>query len=313
MNYEEFVEWLKEVITECLKEIKPQMGDVKFYIRKETKINLERDSIVIKADLFDDIQPTLNLNDLYAMYQEMNNEEAFCRHMKKTLQRGIEDMPVKPLHAIKNLPQKVIMQVINTRQNEKFLLTCPHREFLDLSIIYRLYVDSNEAGDYTCIVTNNMMRECNLTEEELYQAAYVNTRSMHPECILDLCELLDLFAEDASSREQIRSVVLTNDNKQFAACYMLYPDILETIAEYFANDLYLLPSSLHELIIIPKHDMEDEAKNLSQIVLEANFTQLLLEERLSNEVYSYSRETKKVSQVTDVAYKALDGTPPGFY
>ena len=79
--------------------------------------------------------------------------------------------------------------------------------------------------------------------------------------------------------------VLTNDTKVNGAAAILNDDIRQEIAEK-VGDFYMLPSSIHETLIIPK-DAGMEFKELEQMVQEVNQTQVAPGERLSDHVYEY--------------------------
>ena len=79
--------------------------------------------------------------------------------------------------------------------------------------------------------------------------------------------------------------VLTNDTKVNGAAAILNDDIRQEIAEK-VGDFYMLPSSIHETLIIPK-DAGMELKELEQMVQEVNQTQVAPGERLSDHVYEY--------------------------
>ena len=86
---------------------------------------------------------------------------------------------------------------------------------------------------------------------------------------------------------------------------MLYEDKLHALAEDLETDLYIMPSSLHEIIAVSA-SMGDP-NELAQMVAEINMDQVSLEERLSNQVYHYDKDLRKLSLATDTPNKRLDG------
>ena len=83
--------------------------------------------------------------------------------------------------------------------------------------------------------------------------------------------------------------VLSNSSKVFGAASILYPDVLKNFAEKLDRDLYILPSSVHEVILLPKRS-ETEWETLQEMVKEVNATQLEEVEILSDSVYSYTKK-----------------------
>ena len=98
--------------------------------------------------------------------------------------------------------------------------------------------------------------------------------------------------------------VITNKAKHKGAAALLYEDGLHDLAELYKDDLYILPSSIHETIAVACTKMEPE--QLAEMVEEINGTQVDVGERLSNQVYHYDRTTRKLSMATDTPNKSLD-------
>lgn len=86
---------------------------------------------------------------------------------------------------------------------------------------------------------------------------------------------------------------------------MLYENELHKLSVQLGTDLFILPSSIHEVIAIPADDLKPE--ELAQTVSEINMGQVALGERLSNQVYYYDKELRKLSLATDTPNKRLDG------
>ena len=99
--------------------------------------------------------------------------------------------------------------------------------------------------------------------------------------------------------------VISNNRGINGAISMLYENELHTLAENLETDLYIMPSSIHEVIAVSS-DMGDP-NELAQMVAEINMDQVSLDERLSNQVYHYDKDLRKLSLATDTPNKRLDG------
>lgn len=102
--------------------------------------------------------------------------------------------------------------------------------------------------------------------------------------------------------------VVTNSCQINGAVSMVFEDILHGLAEATGTDLYILPSSVHEVIAVPADIGSPET--LAEMVEEINLGQVPLNERLSNQVYYYEKEQRRLSMATDTPAKRLDGTVP---
>ena len=108
--------------------------------------------------------------------------------------------------------------------------------------------------------------------------------------------------------------IIGNERGINGAASMLYEDKLQKLANDMESDLYILPSSIHEVIAVSANMGEPE--ELAKLVEEINMSQVALEERLSNQVYHYDKDLRKISLATDTPNKRLDGRmeePPLIY
>ena len=129
--------------------------------------------------------------------------------------------------------------------------------------------------------------------------------------------IYDLFMDNGISAEEIKAAgalpleqemwVITNDRGINGAASILYTDVLSNLADKLDSDLYILPSSVHEVITVSsKSSVSKDVDDLAQMVHEINMTQVELDERLSNQVYFYDRTTQQISLATNTEFKRLD-------
>ena len=206
------------------------------------------------------------------------------------------------------------------------LKNMPHREFQDLSIIYRWVVNVEKEGIQNIRVDNLLASKLGLSEEQLFNLAAENTRRILPPCIKSMNEALrDMFVRDGMPAETADMLigemsqeqtmwVIANEKQIYGATAMLYEDKLHVLAEKVGTDLYILPSSVHEVIAVSVNMGKPE--ELAQMVSEINMELVALEDRLSNQVYHYDKELRKLTLATDMPNKALTGIvvePPMVY
>lgn len=155
-------------------------------------------------------------------------------------------------------------------------------------------------GDGSILVHKQLCDMWNISEEELFQTEEKNTPRLFPPSLKSVhdvvCELWEeRFGEEAkvSADCQIGMYLLTNKQKHTGAGVMFYDGILKDMALAFRGDLYILPSSTHEVIILPAVEGESAAE-LAEMLKEINTAMVDKEEILSNHVYCYKRETKEL-------------------
>jgi hypothetical protein len=100
--------------------------------------------------------------------------------------------------------------------------------------------------------------------------------------------------------------IISNNRGINGAASMLYEDVLLALAVRLKSDLYILPSSVHEVIVVPSSEDFNNPDELAQLVWKANMQQVALDERLSNQVYFYKKDTRKITLATTTPYKKLD-------
>lgn len=256
--------------------------------------------------------------------------------IKESIERTPEALSIDNIDPAK-FPDNVTLKLINTEQNKELLENVPHREFEDLSIIYSWTISMEKEGVYSKIVTNDMAEGIGFNEEKLYQRACENTKRLFPteiksmaDVITDMMlkEVMDSMSEDITeeingeSMEEFQKniiedimeeidndtpypmYVISNREHYYGAVEMLFNENLDKVSEIFQDDLYILPSSTHEVIAVPAKDCN--AEELAAMVEGINMDEVALEERLSNQVYFYDSRERKLSVATDTPNKRLD-------
>jgi hypothetical protein len=163
-----------------------------------------------------------------------------------------------------------------------------------------------------------MYNSLKLSEEQLYELAIENTRRLLPPVIKSMNDIIhDMLIKNGAptelTDEMITDIpenqtmwVISNDRGVNGAISVLYEDKLQELAERLDSDLYIMPSSIHEMIAIPA--FTDEPDKLAEMVTEVNMDQVALGERLSNQVYHYDKNLRKLSLATDTPNKKIDGS-----
>ncbi len=314
MNYEIFKEVVKEKILDYLPS---EYANAKVEVRSINKINQVKDAMDIRPQ-GSNLAPTVYLNDLYDEYKYTNDINRIMEKAGKIVFHALENNEhVRSDVNMDSLKENITFMLINTEQNKEMLANVPHREFQDLSIIYRSVLAVDDHGIQSVTITNAHAEAMGLTEKQLFDIAKVKTLEIMPPKIRSMNEVMkEMFAHDGMPEEMIEVMfgemapneqmyVISNEMGVNGAISMLYEDKLHQLAENIETDLYILPSSIHEVIAVST-DMGDPDM-LAAMVAEINMDQVALEERLSNQVYHYDKDLRKLSLATDTPNKRLDG------
>lgn len=192
------------------------------------------------------------------------------------------------------------IKVVNYKKNQGLLEMLPHRRFLDLAAVYCCMADLAEGGRGTALVNKSHMRMWGIQQEELERCAYASHRRRGKmeiksinEAILEIGGCSAWEAKENMGAGPVRVHVASDTGNVCGASILLFPGEFETLAEHYGSDLYLLPSSIYEVMALPADG--EEPRELSDMVREINQTQVLPEEQLSDSVYRYSRESREIT------------------
>jgi len=314
----------KKIITDKIIDFMPDtFSDYTAVIYTMGKVNGNLDGVALISPDKEkrQISPILYLNDIYKEYQQGKNMEEILELISYQLAAGFRSMPetLREVSFDKD-SGRIIAQVINTAQNREMLKDYPNREFHDLSIVYRYVTNIGENGMESAMISNILAEMWEMDEPELFHAAIENTLRLCPPVIKTMEDTIRESYERYGYPEETVSMimaeitadipddqkmyVISNDMITFGAAAMLYDDVLFELAQEVDSNLYILPSSVHEIIAVKTNI--SELTELSKMVTEINMGQVEPEERLSNEVYHYDKDRRELTVATDTLDKSLD-------
>ena len=178
--------------------------------------------------------------------------------------------------------------------NKENLDTMPYTPVAtDLAFIYRIMVDK----DATITVLNHHLNMWGKTVEELHEVAMANTEKLYPSKSMSLLEPIakmhgmtveEFLESDMSFGDMNKQFIISNEASLFWATAVFTSNYLKKHAEFFCNDIFILPSSIHECIIMPVSC--GEADVLNEMVKEVNRMEVHPKEWLSDHIYIYKKD-----------------------
>ncbi|MCI7067378.1 MAG: DUF5688 family protein [Butyrivibrio crossotus] len=316
MNYEIFKEVVKEKFSDYMPD---EYKDRELMIQSVDKVNETLDGLTLRDTTSAlSISPTIYINDMYKHYLKVEDLDIVFTAAADRMMHGMKMAPDEAQKIdYETAKDNIVFQLINTEQNKEMLKGMPHREFQDLSVIYRWIVSSDHDGVHSAVIHNPLAERIGMSEEELFKAAAENTRRILPPVIKDMNSIMrEMFIKDGMPEEiaemmigeipsESMMYVITNEKGINGAASMMYEDKLHELAGKLNSDLYIMPSSVHEVIAVSS-DIGDPYE-LAAMVSEVNMSNVELNERLSNQVYHYDKDLRKVTLATDTPNKRLDG------
>lgn len=182
--------------------------------------------------------------------------------------------------------------LVNKKWNEADLDSYPHKDYLDLAVLYEV---RNKNASMSVKITNDIMQNFGITFEELDKAANNNRDSYVAQDMFSMMvSLMPISTEEIKEMKgSPQMYVLTNEWKLKGASALLYPELIEDIAQEENSDLIVIPSSIHEILIVEASGMDKDG--ISQMVQEVNSQQVDEQERLSDHAYFYKRGSMQIT------------------
>lgn len=304
MNYESF----KQYVADHIKDFLPQNYNVhEISITGQRKNNnVIWDALSIKGDR--NIVPAIYLEPYYQAHTEGVSMDAILQkiadvYMESMEQVGDFSAAEFQYEKIKN---GIFVVVQNAEMNRELLENVPHEIRDDLALLYRVNVELSNGEKGSVLIHNTHLESWGIDEKTLKEVAWNNMHNYYPPEFSTMSNVLrsvgyDEIPEDA---EFVEMYVLSNKDKQYGGVYMFDTEVMSRIAEEIGGDLVVIPSSIHESILLKKQE-ETDFDILRDMVKEVNRTQLHPTEILSDEVYQYSRDTQVLSRVVAVSQEEI--------
>lgn len=258
------------------------------------------------------IYPTIYIDNMFNA--KLSVDEAIPDVMKAydEYKGNMEDFDFNTIIDFNIAKNNIIAKVINKDRNEYIMNSCPYVSFGDMIITFAIQVLRDEHNVASIRITNKLMNDWNVDLSDLIAAAYQNTKKMYKMKITKIQDLLyDLLQRtNANIDKKILEdtspdfimYVVTSENKLNGSYYITDRESLIEVAQYIQSDeFYILPSSIHEFIVIPYDNKTvDNTDEFLAMVKEVNATELSPDEILTDNVYIFNAKTEEL--------RAADGT-----
>lgn len=295
VNYEEFKETLKsDLIFETAK------AGIKTDITEERieKLNMSYDALAVAIPANHEVKMCFNLNEAYDKYLKGDYFALIKEEIGKRIEEEFEaagDKICQKLNDIskyENIKNKLALRVYSANRNAELLKNYPHFLMEDLAIVYMLvWTEDTDKGAYVCINYDHL-RQWGISEDTLKKDALENAPKLRAYMLDDMENILSvLLDEPAGSCRKTGLYVATTKNMQYGASVLAYPGFLEESARELDGSFYILPSSVHEVLLLPdKCKKSATAITLGRMIRSVNKTSVLPKDRLEDHAYHYDAD-----------------------
>ena len=201
--------------------------------------------------------------------------------------------------------KNIVFKLINKDKNVELLETVPYKEYLDLAVVFYL-VQSNDDEALKCkIITNEVFKDWKVDVDKLMEDALENTPRLLGLKIRGILSTIASYTDNEEFQtvaeeedSDLPLYVTTNKISLHGASVILYRDLLKAFAARKKSDVYIIPCSIHELIMIPSVECPDiDPQELKNLIYHVNRNELKEEDFLSDNLYFYNVHNDKVNIV----------------
>ena len=298
----------KEKLTGEVEQFLPSGGKV----RCETvqKMNFGRqDAIVLDSDEKSAVfAPNFYFSQLYDRYLSGESVEGIARSMiHRFLEVNLTDQGVKKerLYSFEQAKGHLFYRVVSAERNREILSDILHEDVLDLAVVFCMVVTENRKEIGMVNITKEQVERWGVPGETVKEAARENAEKLFPAEKMKIGKMIAMLLSDPEAKKEMTEepelpdlecggpldevYVLTNQKRTDGFAAVFYKDVLKEIAEEKGSDLFILPSSIHEGLVLPAR-RKASVKELRRMVDETNRECVQTEDRLSDHVYLYDRK-----------------------
>lgn len=283
MLIEEFQEYL-------IKELQNRL-DKNYKIDSYTD---ENNYILIIGNKNNLIKSTCYIEPYFRLYKKVNSLEPIFLDIteKIAFMEKIQKKVEPDLMNYEQIKESIFFRLVNTQKNIELLQHVPSVPFLDLSIVFYIEIQSS-IGSANILIKNDLASILKISKAQLYKDALNNLQTFKPCRIKNLSDVVFETETETVPSEISDFLVMTNVYNKYGASCILYPDALKRIAEKLKKDIFIIPSSIHEVLVTVNQNIK--VQDLAKMLHEVNIEELAPDEQLSFHIYKYSIKDDSIS------------------
>lgn len=271
-------------------------------LQEVTKINVSLDGLTIRKQ-GEAIAPTIYLNKYYSQFNDGREISDIVGDIIEVYENNrpenlAKDFVAEEFFDFERVKEKIVLKVINTAKNTELLKKVPNISVseLPLSVVFYVTIMTDKDGYAGILIKNEHLKLWNKTVSDLLNLAKENTDRIHSFTVRSIQDVMsEMFGfEDEMMDEMETFYVLTDENKTFGASQLYLKTKIKEFAQKVNTDLYILPSSVHELLLLRADFPNVEPEHLKQMVCEVNNTELLEEDFLCDGAFKYILSEDKI-------------------
>lgn len=243
------------------------------------------------------VSPVIYMEEFYEFWQRGITLEQLVEKILISYRECISRVHLQSdfFRDYEKLKSHIYYKLIHYEKNRKLLEQIPHKRILDLAMVFYYRLEELEPMA-TVMIQNSHLQMWEITQSELEENAQKYTCLYMPATFLTMAQVMGVEEEELeqmAGKEAFPMYVLTNQERKLGAGVLFYPGILEQAEKLLGENFYILPSSIHECILIPEQTLYTQ-EELAEMVTEINENHVDTREVLSDQAYYYKKKDRRI-------------------
>lgn len=249
----------------------------------------------------------INLDDAYEAYDNGMTFIAIITRLYDQILDALKQAPeinVADISDYEKAKNSLYIDLVSYETNKEMLKNIPFKQISDMAIYCRLLMRQDANGIMSIVVNNMMLKTFGVSNEQLFSDALCNSTKIRPSELCSMYSALEKFMNEFPGGlmdnmplydDLLPMYVLSNKEHLNGAATLFYPGTMQLVASEFGGSYYILPSSIHEVILIPD-DGDMDVEFLLSMVVSINKDGVLPEDKLTDSIYYYDAEKNEFSR-----------------
>ena len=245
----------------------------------------------------DKVAPTIYIDELYRDYLKGKKVKALSESIVKFYHNGNQgrEINVDFYRDFSKVSEHLGFKVVSFERNMANLVDVPYRLVEDLAMIPICSINNGCIGSGNITIHRKHLKIWEISEEELWENIFESAAKVYPVKVISISEFVS-EQTGIPMDECLESIyVITNKEMVNAAAAAFYPGVLREVSEKLGSDLVLIPSSVHETIVMPSYMANTSEFTIAGMIREVNENVVSDEEILSDNAYYYDRAADALS------------------
>lgn len=300
MTFETFKKTVTEVIAEYLPE---EYAGADIYTEHVAKINADYTGLIVRK-VGSNITPYINLDEIYSVYNDSTDLtfDDVLRSIANCIIKGYETVGEfgNQSFDFENIKDQIICSLVSYKTGEKLFSDRPYIVIEnDIVVIFKIYMGAiaNSEAIGTIPITNKLSESWRISAAELYRLALKNTPRIKPVSMLGMFDAMkDMAGELADKIEPEMfedgpvQYIVSTPTMIDGAVALLFNDELKKISEKLNDDFYIIPSSIHELIVMPYSTTHASIGEMNAMIRTVNAEEVDEADVLTDHVFIYRKD-----------------------